>query len=455
MIHRPWIPHPDARLIDAASGTELAGRVLWDRIEQEAAELSTLPGGVLFSPAPPSVPAVLRYLAALASERPVALLDPAIRADVLLGLIDRYVPAVVADPPAGLLVPAGYRATGDHWTRADAPEPHPDLAVLLTTSGSTGSPKLVRLAKDAVLANAGSVARALGLTGADLWPTTLPLHYTYGLTTLNSHLAAGAGVLLTGEGLLDRGFWAAADAFGATSLAAVPYQFEMLRRLRFDPAAHPALRMITQSGARLRADLVADFAARMARGGGHLVKMYGMTEAPRIAVLPPEHLAARPGSVGRAVPGGALSIDAAPGGEGEVVYRGANVMMGYAESAADLARGDDMGGVLRTGDLGRLDDGFLYLTGRRRRIGKVFGVRVGLDDIEELLRGHGPVAAVAGDDRVVVFAEAATAAGGRELALTLAGRTGVHWSGFDVRGVPRLPLLASGKIDYRALEAEL
>ncbi|MDF5751408.1 AMP-binding protein [Spongiactinospora sp. TRM90649] len=450
MIHRPWVPHPGARVVDAGSGRELGGAELWERVEAEAARLGGLPEGLLLSPSPSRVAAVVRYLGALASCRPVALLDPAIRPETLLTLVERYSPAVVADPPSGMPVPAGY-TPGAQWIRDDAPPVHPDLAVLLTTSGSTGSPKLVRLSRDAVLANAGSVARALRLTPDDLWPTTLPLHYTYGLTTLNAHLAAGAGVMLTGDGLLDRRFWETADAFGATSIAAVPYQFEMLRRLRFDPAAHPAIRMITQSGARLRADLVADFAARMARSGGHLVKMYGMTEAPRVAVLPPEHLAARPDSVGLAVPGGSLSID-----DGEVVYRGPNVMMGYAESAADLLRDDELGGVLRTGDLGRLDpEGFLFLSGRLRRIGKVFGLRVGLDDLEELLRGHGPVAAVAGDDRVVVFAEAVEPRMREELARRLAALTGAHWSGFDVRGVERLPLLPSGKVDYRTLEAGL
>ncbi|GLW05547.1 AMP-dependent acyl-CoA synthetase [Microtetraspora sp. NBRC 13810] len=442
------LPHPSARLVDGPTGTELAGPRLVGEIAAAAERLTAQPPGLMLTTMPTRTQAVIRYLAALASGRPVALLDPGLPADFLLDLVARFTPAVVAGPPAALAPPYGYRADGDSWVCPGAPQPHHQLAVLLTTSGSTGNPKLVRLSRSAVFTNARTVARALRLAPGDLWPTTLPLHYTYGLTTLNCHLAAGAGVLVTEHGLLDRPFWSLTESFGATVLATVPYHFEMLRRLRFDPSAHPKLRMITQAGGRLRGELVTEFGRRMSEAGGGLVKMYGMTEAPRISMLPAERLADKPTSVGPAISGGALSID-----NGEVVYRGPNVMMGYAEHAADLMRGDDLGGMVRTGDLGHLDDeGFLYIDGRLRRIGKVFGVRVNLDDLEWLLPGHGPVAAVAGDDRVVVWVEEAGAAARREVAKELGARLGLHWSGFDVRAVDRLPLLGTGKVDYRTLE---
>jgi acyl-CoA synthetase (AMP-forming)/AMP-acid ligase II len=220
----------------------------------------------------------------------------------------------------------------------------------------------------------------------------------------------------------------------------------MLRRLRYDRAEHPTLATLTQAGGRLSPELVTEFSGKSDR----FFVMYGQTEATaRIAVLPPDRLADKPGSAGTAIPGGRLAID-----DGEVVYHGPNVMMGYAETAADLARGDDLGGVLRTGDLGRLDsDGFLYITGRLKRIAKIFGVRVNLDDVERLLRDSGPVAATSGDDRVTVWTEGLDAAGRVGLARRLGAELRVHWSGFDVRGIERLPLLATGKIDYQALES--
>jgi acyl-CoA synthetase (AMP-forming)/AMP-acid ligase II len=129
------------------------------------------------------------------------------------------------------------------------------------------------------------------------------------------------------------------------------------------------------------------------------------------------------------------------------------VMMGYALDAADLARGDDLGGVLATGDLGHLDaDGYLYLAARLNRFGKVFGVRLSLDDIEGMLTGYGPVAAVSGDEKIVVWLEGADEATLSARAAELAEKLKLHYTGFDVRSIEALPLLPSGKVDYQALE---
>ena len=441
------------RLIDAATG-EVTTRLVRPEL------LDGLPAGVVFLRMPTTVEAVVQYVTAFECFRPVALLDPALPDDTLRDFVDRFEPAAVLGPLPDE-VAKGYLAVAeDRWVRETASEhaPHPDLAVLLATSGSTGDPKLVRLSRSAVLANTVSIVAALGITGEDVAISALPFYYSYGMSVLNTHRAVGATLVVEDGGLLGRGFWPAVDRFGVTSLALVPSQYEMLARLRFDPAAHPALRTLTQAGGRLRAELVRDFHDRMAAVGGRLFVMYGQTEAaPRLTTLPAERLAEKLGSVGPAVPGGRLSIrlddgteTTEPGVRGEVLYRGPNVMLGYAETAADLARGDDRGGLLVTGDLGRLDaDGYLTIDGRRKRFGKVFGVRLNLDDVERMLPG--PAAAVAGDDQVIVFAVEGDPA---RLRRTLADRLKLHWSGFEVRRVERLPLLANGKVDYRALEAE-
>ena len=403
--------HPGARVIDAATGETLTEELIDEAAGGLAGET------VVFLPMATTVTAVARYLAALRLGKPVVLLDP--EADQT-ALIERFTTDSV----------------------------HPDLALLLTTSGSTGNPKLVRLSGNAVSANAEQIAQVLGITAGDVAITTLPLFYSYGMSVLNSHLLRGATVVLERTGIMQRDFWAAVAEHGVTSMAFVPYQYEMLRRLRFDPAKYPALRTLTQAGGRLRSDLVTDFAQRMATVGGRLYVMYGQTEAaPRMATLPPARLDEKLGSVGQALPGGTFTIE-----DDEVVYRGPNVMMGYAETAADLALGDEQGGVLHTGDLGRLDDeGFLFITGRAKRIGKVFGVRINLDDVEK----HFPVAAVSGDDKLNVFAEGISEDEARDLRTKISEWLGTHFSGVVVRSIESLPLLPNGKIDYRALEASL
>jgi len=457
---------PAARLVDAATGAVLSGDELEQRVDAAAAAAAALQG-VLFAHLPTTIDAIVGYLGALRAGRPICLLDPDLHDDIRDSLIGRFEPALVSgvrtDPPAGYSehAYAGQRA----WLRQtpSAVTPHPDLALLLTTSGSTGDPKLVRLTSTAVEANARAIAQALGIDGDEVAVTSLPLFYSYGMSVLNSHLISGATVLVQPRTLLEREYWQDIVGHGVTSMAAVPYQYEMLRRLRFDPSRYPSLRSLTQAGGRLRAELIEDFHGRMSAVGGRMFVMYGQTEAgPRMTTLPADQLPAKLGSVGLALPGTALAIRTDDGHEttepqvtGEVIFRGPNVMMGYAQSATDLAGPDELGGRLSTEDLGYLDaEGCLWITGRIKRMGKVFGIRVNLDDVERLLAGCPPVAAVPGDDRLVVFVESAEEHWPAKIKAHLADQLGIHSSGFDVRSVTALPLLPNGKVDYRSLTGE-
>jgi len=456
-----------ARLVDAASGAVLEGPALRARIDASGARFDRLGPGAVLARTAVDVDSILRYLGAFATGRPIALLDPALDEDKLAGLVSRFRPAAVLGADPGQPPPPGYAAAdcaGSAWKRRDRNgiAPHPDLAVLLPTSGSTGNPKLVRLSRAAVLANAAAIVGALGIDGDEIAPTSLPLHYSYGLSVLNSHLIAGATVVIEGSGILGRGFWRAFQDHGATSLAGVPYHYEMLHRLRFDPAKYPTLRTLTQAGGRLAVERVASFAELMVAVGGRMFVMYGQTEAaPRMATVPAERLVEKLGSAGLALAGGRFTVQpdspdgpetGEPGVVGEVIYRGPNVMMGYAEHEAELAAGDVTGGRLATGDLGYVDaDGFLFLTGRVKRIGKIFGNRVNLDDIERMVAAVAVGAAVADGDRVVVWLEHADDDACRRATVLLAGQMHLHPSGFDVRPIPALPLLGNGKLDYTTL----
>lgn len=356
------------------------------------------------------------------------------------------------------------------------PDVHEDMAYGLTTSGSTGSPKLVRLTEQAIVANARSIAAALDISADDRAITCLPLHYAYGLSLLTSHLAAGASLVVTDRGFMDGPFWTTVKTHGVTSLAGVPYMYEMLERLGAARAVPASVRVMTQAGGRLGDEAVARLHTFMASRGGRFHVMYGQTEATaRIAVMPHEWLPARLGSAGRAIPGGTIEIHdlesqtgsdsdghttrvLATGEAGEVCYRGPNVMLGYATTRDDLTRGDELGGLLHTGDIGRLDaEGCLTITGRLKRIGKLFGVRVDLDAIERQLSAEVPTAVLEGDNQLVVFTTmaASDASSIETLVQRLATQLRVQQRTIVVKPIDALPRTASGKVDYPALRRAL
>jgi len=417
------------------------------------------------------IPSVLGYLAALEAGLPIALIHTSPKVEHLEDLIARYRPAVLLGdtgdhsnygPVKRLALSLDQNLAIEIRTRLDdmGAVAHDALAVLLSTSGSTGSPRFVRLSRSAVVANAEQIASALTIDARECAPTTLPLHYSFGLSVLNSHLVAGARILVTNAPILSEELWAQIRTFGCTSFAGVPYSYEVLRRLDLEALAGPSLQTMTQAGGRLTPAKIQEFHDRMVRRGGQFIVMYGQTEATaRIAVLPSALIPAKLGSCGRALPGGSLTIEdeagheVPAGTEGEVIFRGPNVMMGYAESADDLMRGDEVGGRLATGDLGFLDhDGYLFVTGRRKRIAKVLGFRISLDEVETLLAPHGRVAVIGRDERIVVFCEGWTAAMRLDQRASLARAIGLHPTTIEFREVENLPLLLTGKIDYQRLE---
>jgi acyl-CoA synthetase (AMP-forming)/AMP-acid ligase II len=336
---------------------------------------------------------------------------------------------------------------------------HPDLALLLTTSGSTGSPKLVRQSYGNIVNNAESIAKYLGIAASDKPITTLPMSYTYGLSIINSHLLMGATVLLTDKPVLNRGFWQFLRKRGATTFGGVPYIYELLKRLKFAHMDLPTLRILTQAGGRLDPELTREFAEICLAKGIRFVVMYGQTEATaRISYLPPEYALSKAGSIGVAIPGGELSLIDDKGGiiedsdvSGELVYKGPNVTLGYADTYADLAKGDENKGVLKTGDLAKRDiDGFYYIVGRKKRFLKLFGNRVNLDEVENILKSAGFNCACTGrDDLMVIYTCADDVAAVREHILR---HTTVNPNGFIVKKTQAIPRNETGKILYSAID---
>lgn len=397
-----------------------------------------------------AVEPVVVLLGALAGGHPVLLLAPG-AARGQPALIDRYRPDVVCTAASGWrLSPEG---------REPRHELHRDLALLMSTSGSTGSPKLVRLSVENLEANARAIAEYLALTPEDRAITTLPLHYCYGLSVLTSHLVSGAGIVLSQASVVDPCFWEEVTRYEVTNLAGVPHTYALLDRAGFEHRSVPSLRFLTQAGGRLDPATVRRFAAMGAARGFDLFVMYGQTEATaRMAYLPPELAAQRPEAIGQPVPGGRFRLD--DGGDddlgpgvGELVYAGPNVMLGYAEDARDLALGRTVD-ELRTGDLARQGpDGFYEIVGRRSRFLKLFGQRIDLGQVEALLADAGLDAVCTGDDEGLVVGHR-TVDDGRDVADVARLALGLPRSALATVAYDDLPRLASGKPDLPAILAD-
>ncbi|AKS34961.1 AMP-binding protein [Mycolicibacterium goodii] len=333
---------------------------------------------------------------------------------------------------------------------------HDDLALLMSTSGSTGSPKLVRLSHTNLLSNAAAIAEYLDIRETDRAATTLPLSYCYGLSVLNSHLLRGAALLLTEDSVLDDAFWELFTRHRGTSFAGVPHTFELLDRIGFEHMSLPHLRYLTQAGGRMAPERVRRFAALGDRQGWRLVVMYGATEATaRMAYLPADLALTRPEAIGRPIPGGEFSVeqlDGWPDGTGELVYRGPNVMLGYAHGPEDLALGATID-ALRTGDIARRGaDGLYEIVGRSSRFVKLFGLRIDLQRLESGLAGQNITALCTGDDDGIAVAATAPASAA-EVTRLVAAAARIPASGVRTTIVDELPRLASGKPDYPAVRA--
>ncbi|WP_284163134.1 AMP-binding protein [Frigidibacter sp. SD6-1] len=337
--------------------------------------------------------------------------------------------------------------------------PHPDLRLLLSTSGSTGDPKLVRLSEENIDSNARAIADYLSLRPADRGLTTLPLHYSYGLSVLHSHLVAGASLRLDTAGASDPGFERLCREGGITNLAFVPHQLDLLEARGSDLSDLPGLRFVTQAGGRFAPEKVRAWAGAGRRAGWDFVVMYGQTEAaPRMAYLPPAEAIAAPDTIGRAIPGGRFRIEDEGGAEitgagrkGELVYQGPNVMMGYAERREALADGRTISD-LRTGDIAEWNgDGLIRLVGRVKRFVKLYGLRLNLDQIDAMIDGAGLSGRAVGlGDRLAVMTDRPEE--GDDIAALIAARCGLPLADIFVGSVQSLPRLGNGKTDYREIE---
>ena len=335
-----------------------------------------------------------------------------------------------------------------------------ELSHLLPTSGSTGSPKLVRHCYRNIEAAGLNISTFFELTSSDRPLLVLPLYYTMGISIVFSHFYVGATVLITDLSMTDKAFWTFMKEQRASSFTGVPYSFEILKLMRFFKMDLPDLTLLTQGGGKMPRSLNLQFAEYAKEHDKRWIATYGQTEGTaRMAYLSPEYAISKVGSIGKAVPNGELSlIDdkgnliETPNTEGEMCYRGENVTLGYALKKEDLMLGDERQGFMRTGDLAcRDEDGCYYIVGRKGRFLKLFGMRIGLDECEQIIKAKCPVecACVGTDVKMIVYIVDGQYA--QQIKQELAEKTKIVASAFDVQVVDSIPKNEAGKILYSLL----
>lgn len=448
--------------------TEQGVKMTYAQLEKDASAIVSVmePRKFTFCLCENTIGSFVGYVGFMTYDIPTVLLDATKDIDTIKGLIEHYQPQYVWCPTSRVeLLNCGKPVTeyADYTLLKIGEqkyEIHPDILLCLTTSGTTGSPKLVKLTERNLKSNAESIAEYLKITDKERAITSLPMYYSFGMSVINSHLIKGATLLLTDKAVIQREFINFLKEGKATSVAGVPYTYEMLRRLRFLKMDMPELKTMIQAGGKLNANIVKEYIEAAQASGKEFIVMYGQTEAaPRMSYLPFDKALEKYASIGIPIPGGKLSIRdvndqeiTTPDTDGELIYEGPNVCMGYAECVEDLAKGDENHGVLHTGDVARFDsDGYFYITGRMKRFVKVWGNRCNLDATEQLVKVITTSCACVGvDDKITVFV---TEDGlDEKIKSYLVEKTGLNTRAFAVKVIDAIPTLPSGKLDYQTMQ---
>ena len=440
----------------------------YNQLVQDAEKFSTLDDNrfLIFIVANNSYDSLVGYVGLLRVNKVVAMINDSIHESNFYDLIERFKPRFIYKPLNVFSLKKnwmkklkiGQYELYETYIEIDY-EINDDLALLLMTSGSTGSPEFVKLSHPNIYSNTKSICKYLHITDHDSAITTLPASYSYGISIVNTHLFMGASLILTDSSMVNKSFWNLIEKYKITTFGGVPYTYSILKRLNFENIDLPSLRYITQAGGKLRSGLI-DYYYKVCRDKQiDFIVMYGQTEAsPRMSYLPPKMLKKKNGSIGVPIPGGEFylindrnQIINDSNVEGQLVYKGENVAMGYANNCYDLARGDSNKGVLLTGDMAKVDsDGYYFVTGRKKRFLKLFGNRVSLDQVEQKINEAGYNCACVGvDDFMKIYTDSKSNV--ETIIKFVKEYFDISKSGFSVISIQEIPRNHSGKILYSEL----
>lgn len=337
---------------------------------------------------------------------------------------------------------------------------HPNLSLLLSTSGSMGVMKFVKLSKKNLKYNTNSIIKYLKINSSDTAITNLPISYSYMLSVINTHLEVGASIIISKYSLVEKNFWKIFKNSNITSFNGVPYTYEILTKIGLQNIKIKSLKYLTHAGGKLEKNKLKKIIRFTKKNKLKFFSMYGQTEAsPRISYLKSELSEKKIGSIGKGVPGCKIYlIDndgkkiLKPFKEGEIICEGNNVFMGYSSSYKDLNKPNEVNFKLKTGDLGFLDkDGFFYITSRVDRISKVFGNRIDLGILESLMSQKGyQIASISDNKKIFIFIEKKY--NKIKLINTISKITNLSNSSFEIIKLRYFPRTSNNKISFNELK---
>lgn len=399
------------------------------------------------------------YFSFLKSDSTIALLNGAISNELKQQLEDKYKPNYIYDSKREninqynnrLIISKAVEISLFIDNRNTHHNIHPKVKLLLSTSGTTGSPKFVKLSEKNIIENAKSIINYLPIEKKDVTPLNLPFYYSYGLSVLHSNAMVGANIVCGVSDILQRDFWNELTEYGFTSISGVPYVYEMLNRIGFRKKQYPSIKYCTQAGGNLNKKTKELFLNYFAENHIDFYVMYGQTEATaRISFVPPQKLESNITSIGIPICNGSLKIDKETK---ELLYQGPNVFGGYSECLEDLSNWEEIN-LLRTGDLAVEKDGFFYITGRLKRFIKIFGNRVNLDEIEVLLKNNFSdisFASVGLNDKTLIIAVNDESLTSKNIKDYIQESLKIHPSVVKIIYLEIFPLTSNGKVDYKKI----
>jgi len=411
-----------------------------------------------------NIETLIGYIALMRSDSAIMIIDPTIKREDFKEILEKFSPSYIycSKQLGKIILNSNFSLIFSYQnfnllknTKNKKYKIHNDIKILLSTSGSLGEPKFVKLSSRNLECNTKSIITYLNLRSFDRTITTMPMSYSYGLSIINTHLFSGASIVLNNNSLISRKFWDLYKDSRPSNINGVSFFYDILLKVGFNRILNPNLNFMTQAGGKLDEKIFKKILRHSIKNNIDFFLMYGQTEAsPRISFhkLKKDNLNFKLAPIGQAIPGGKILLKNEKNItihkkniEGEVCFKGPNIFKGYSKNYKDLGKTKSLK-ELKTGDIAYRDkNNILFITGRKARFIKSFGYRINLDFVEEKFANKGfKVACVGIKDKIYIFS--------KKKFLKINQIINLPKNSFEIINLKKFPLNNNDKISYNELK---